>query len=178
MNADPRPSNASSTIRSLDPASAGPGRASGRRAAASALLLVATAALAACGGSGGSPTPPPVGSPGPTSAPTTDPASIEHATGALDVVFQFEQGGGFVPIGFFATQAPQFTLYGDARKGRRPGYSDAAAPEDANRLYEHFVECLRPSGLPVVTGVFRAMMDVALTNQGPVTLLLDSRKAF
>ena len=113
MNADPRPSNASSTIRSLDPASAGPGRASGRRATASALLLVATAALAACGGSGGSPTPPPVGSPGPTSAPTTDPASIEHATGALDVVFQFEQGGGFVPIGFFATQAPQFTLYGD-----------------------------------------------------------------
>jgi D-aminoacyl-tRNA deacylase len=72
----------------------------------------------------------------------------------------------------------QFTLYGDARKGRRPGYSDAAAPEDANRLYEYFVECLRPSGLPVATGVFRAMMDVALTNQGPVTLLLDSRKGF
>ena len=72
----------------------------------------------------------------------------------------------------------QFTLYGDARKGRRPGYSDAAAPEEANRLYEHFVARLRPSGLAVETGIFRAMMDVALVNEGPVTLLLDSRKGF
>ena len=72
----------------------------------------------------------------------------------------------------------QFTLYGDSRRGRRPGYSDAAAPEDANRLYEHFVARLRPSGLAVVTGVFRALMEVALVNEGPVTLLLDSRKAF
>ena len=60
----------------------------------------------------------------------------------------------------------------------RPGYSAAADPEDANRLYERFVALLRPSGLPVATGVFRAMMDVALVNQGPVTLLLDSKKAF
>jgi D-aminoacyl-tRNA deacylase len=72
----------------------------------------------------------------------------------------------------------QFTLYGDARKGRRPGYSDAAAPEEASRLYERFVARLRPSGLAVETGVFRAMMDVALVNEGPVTLLLDSRKGF
>jgi D-tyrosyl-tRNA(Tyr) deacylase len=72
----------------------------------------------------------------------------------------------------------QFTLLGDARKGRRPSYSDAAPPGDANRLYEHFVGCLRPSGLAVATGVFRAAMDVALVNRGPVTLLLDSRKAF
>jgi D-tyrosyl-tRNA(Tyr) deacylase len=72
----------------------------------------------------------------------------------------------------------QFTLMGDARKGRRPSYIEAAAPDEANRLYEHFVQRLRPSGLEVATGVFRAMMDVALVNQGPVTILLDSRKLF
>jgi D-tyrosyl-tRNA(Tyr) deacylase len=72
----------------------------------------------------------------------------------------------------------QFTLLGDARKGRRPSYSDAAPPEEANRLYERFVSRLRPSGLTVATGVFRASMDLALVNQGPVTILLDSRKLF
>jgi len=72
----------------------------------------------------------------------------------------------------------QFTLYGDARKGRRPSYIDAAAPEEAERLYAYFVTCLRGSGLKVELGVFRAMMDVSLVNQGPVTLLLDSRKQF
>jgi len=72
----------------------------------------------------------------------------------------------------------QFTLLGDVRKGRRPSYSDAAPPEEANRLYEHFVSGLRPSGLPVATGVFRASMDVVLVNQGPVTILLDSRRLF
>jgi D-tyrosyl-tRNA(Tyr) deacylase len=72
----------------------------------------------------------------------------------------------------------QFTLYGDARKGRRPGYSDAAPPEEASGLYEHFVSRLRQSGLRVETGVFRAMMEVGLVNQGPVTILLDSRKGF
>jgi D-tyrosyl-tRNA(Tyr) deacylase len=72
----------------------------------------------------------------------------------------------------------QFTLLGDARRGRRPSYIEAAPPADANRLYERFVSALRPSGLKVATGVFRAMMDVALVNQGPVTILLDSRKLF
>ena len=72
----------------------------------------------------------------------------------------------------------QFTLYGDARKGRRPSFIDAAAPEEANRLYGLFVDRLRASGLRVEQGVFRAMMDVSLVNHGPVTLLLDSRKAF
>lgn len=80
-------------------------------------------------------------------------------------------GGGILVVS-------QFTLYGDVRRGRRPGYSDAAAPEEANRLYEHFVARLRPSGLAVETGIFRAMMEVALVNEGPVTLLLDSRKGF
>ena len=82
-----------------------------------------------------------------------------------------EVGGGLLVIS-------QFTLMGDARKGRRPSYGAAASPEDAERLYSSFVERLRPSGLEVATGVFRAMMDVALVNQGPVTLLLDSRKQF
>lgn len=72
----------------------------------------------------------------------------------------------------------QFTLYGDCRRGRRPGYSDAAAPEEARRLYERVVASLRASGLRVEQGVFRAMMDVSLVNWGPVTLLLDSRKQF
>jgi D-tyrosyl-tRNA(Tyr) deacylase len=72
----------------------------------------------------------------------------------------------------------QFTLYGDCRRGRRPGYSDAAAPEEAQRLYERVVTSLRASGLRVEQGVFRALMDVSLVNWGPVTLLLDSRKQF
>ena len=72
----------------------------------------------------------------------------------------------------------QFTLYGDARKGRRPSFVDAAAPEEANRLYEAFARTLRASGLRVEQGVFRAMMDVSLINHGPVTILLDSAKAF
>lgn len=72
----------------------------------------------------------------------------------------------------------QFTLYGDARKGRRPGFSAAAAPEEANRLYEYFAARVRAAGVSTQQGVFRAMMNVALVNQGPVTILLDSGKAF
>jgi D-tyrosyl-tRNA(Tyr) deacylase len=72
----------------------------------------------------------------------------------------------------------QFTLYGDARGQRRPSYLGAAPPEDANRLYEEFVRELRARGLRVETGVFQAQMDVELTNDGPVTILLDSDKLF
>ena len=72
----------------------------------------------------------------------------------------------------------QFTLYGDCRRGRRPAYTEAAPPAEAERLYTHFVARLRARGPAVATGVFRAMMDVDLVNQGPVTLLLDSRKGF
>ena len=72
----------------------------------------------------------------------------------------------------------QFTLLADTRRGRRPGYSAAAPPEEANRLYRAFVERLRESGLRVEEGVFRAMMDVSLVNRGPVTILLDSKKTF
>ncbi len=72
----------------------------------------------------------------------------------------------------------QFTLLGDARKGRRPSFIDAAPPGEANRLYELFVARARESGLEVACGVFGASMEVELVNQGPVTILLDSRKAF
>ncbi|HSB08701.1 MAG TPA: D-aminoacyl-tRNA deacylase [Blastocatellia bacterium] len=72
----------------------------------------------------------------------------------------------------------QFTLYGDVRRGRRPSYSDAAEPEKANQLYEYFVERVRSCGVTVETGVFQAMMQLSLTNDGPVTILLDSRKVF
>lgn len=70
----------------------------------------------------------------------------------------------------------QFTLLGDCRKGRRPSFDDAAPPDEARRLYEVFVEELKSSGVSVGTGVFQAMMDVELTNQGPVTFILDSRR--
>jgi D-tyrosyl-tRNA(Tyr) deacylase len=72
----------------------------------------------------------------------------------------------------------QFTLYGDVRRGRRPSYSDAAEPQKANQLYEYFVERVRSIGVKVETGVFQAMMKVSLTNDGPVTILLDSQKLF
>ena len=72
----------------------------------------------------------------------------------------------------------QFTLLGDCRKGRRPSFVAAARPEKANPLYQAFVAELRGQGLPVETGQFRAHMDVSLVNDGPVTLLLDSQKAF
>lgn len=72
----------------------------------------------------------------------------------------------------------QFTLYGDARKGRRPSFIEAAPPEDANRLYEFFVAEARKHISRVETGRFQAMMDVELVNDGPVTILLDSDKNF
>jgi D-tyrosyl-tRNA(Tyr) deacylase len=81
-------------------------------------------------------------------------------------------------IGGSALVVSQFTLYGDCRRGRRPSYSDAAPPDAANRLYETFVTALRSEGVPVETGVFQAMMNVSLVNDGPVTLLLDSKRTF
>ena len=72
----------------------------------------------------------------------------------------------------------EFTLYGDCRKGRRPSYRDAAPPDDALPLYHAFVESLKALGVKVEAGEFRAMMDVELVNDGPVTLLLDSGRTF
>jgi D-tyrosyl-tRNA(Tyr) deacylase len=72
----------------------------------------------------------------------------------------------------------QFTLYGDARGQRRPSFIQAAPPEQGKILYEKFVEALRALGVPVGTGVFQAHMSLELTNDGPVTILLDSDKLF
>jgi D-tyrosyl-tRNA(Tyr) deacylase len=82
-----------------------------------------------------------------------------------------EAGGALLAVS-------QFTLYGDARKGRRPSWFDAAPPELARPLYESFVKEARARGVSVETGSFRAMMEVELVNDGPVTILLDSRKVF
>jgi D-tyrosyl-tRNA(Tyr) deacylase len=81
-------------------------------------------------------------------------------------------------IGGAALVVSQFTLYGDVRRGRRPGFERAAPPEQARPLYEEFVARLREQGLTVATGEFQARMDVELVNEGPVTILLDTEKTF
>jgi D-tyrosyl-tRNA(Tyr) deacylase len=85
--------------------------------------------------------------------------SVEDAGGALLVV-------------------SQFTLFGDVRRGRRPSFDNAAPPQMADALYQRYVELLRGKGLQVETGVFQAMMEVELVNDGPVTILLDSKRLF
>jgi D-aminoacyl-tRNA deacylase len=80
-----------------------------------------------------------------------------------------------VDVGGQILSISQFTLYGDCRKGRRPNFMDAARPEQASQIYENFNSILREKGIQVETGVFGAMMDVALINDGPVTLILESK---
>ncbi|MGC1647670.1 MAG: D-aminoacyl-tRNA deacylase [Candidatus Sulfotelmatobacter sp.] len=81
-------------------------------------------------------------------------------------------------VGGSVLAVSQFTLYGDVRHGKRPSFDAAAPPEQARRLYEFFVESIRGSGLRCETGRFQEMMQVELVNEGPVTILLDSSKAF
>lgn len=81
-------------------------------------------------------------------------------------------------VGGAVLSVSQFTLYGDSRKGRRPNFMEAAKPDQANRQYEYFNAKVRAFGVRVETGIFGAMMDVELVNDGPVTLLLDSKKNF
>ncbi len=83
-----------------------------------------------------------------------------------------------VDVGGAVLAISQFTLFGDCRKGRRPSFSDAARPEPATELYEAVVQQLRGAGLSVETGEFGAHMSVHLVNDGPVTLLLDTKKTF
>jgi D-aminoacyl-tRNA deacylase len=83
-----------------------------------------------------------------------------------------------IDVGGAALVVSQFTLYGDARGQRRPGFTRAAPPEEANRLYEEFVRVLRGLKVTVETGMFQTHMEVELTNDGPVTILLDSEKLF
>lgn len=95
---------------------------------------------------------------------------FEDADGRMNLSVA-ETGGGLLVVS-------QFTLYGDTRRGRRPSWFEAAAPEVASPLYEFFVAEARKTLARVETGSFRRMMEVELTNDGPVTILLDSRKQF
>ena len=95
----------------------------------------------------------------------------------------FDDGGGKMNRSLLETGGQvlcvsQFTLYGDCRKGRRPSYDQAAPPRQAQAFYESFVTSMRKLGIRTETGRFRAMMDVELVNDGPVTLLLDSERKF
>jgi D-aminoacyl-tRNA deacylase len=81
-------------------------------------------------------------------------------------------------VGGSVLAVSQFTLYGDVRRGKRPSFDAAAPPEHARRLYEFFVERIQAAGLRCETGRFQEMMQVELVNDGPVTILLDSRKEF
>ena len=91
----------------------------------------------------------------------------DDAEGKMNLPITSVPGGKFVVVS-------QFTLHGDAKKGNRPSYLEAAPPEQAEPLYEQFVACLRAMGFVVETGVFRTAMQVELVNDGPVTLLLDT----
>jgi D-tyrosyl-tRNA(Tyr) deacylase len=95
---------------------------------------------------------------------------FEDAQGKMNRSVQ-EVGGSVLAVS-------QFTLYGDVRRGKRPSFDAAAPPEKARQLYEFFVEQIRAAGLPCETGRFQEMMKVDLVNEGPVTILLDSQKAF
>jgi len=91
---------------------------------------------------------------------------FEDADGKMNLALNAIQGEALV--------VSQFTLYGDCRKGNRPGFTDAADPETGDRLYRAYVSCLEKTGVPVKTGIFRAMMQVELVNDGPVTFIIDS----
>jgi D-tyrosyl-tRNA(Tyr) deacylase len=95
---------------------------------------------------------------------------FEDSDGKMNRSVQ-EAGGSVLAVS-------QFTLYGDVRRGKRPSFDAAAPPEQARRLYEFFVERIRAAGLRCETGRFQEMMQVELVNEGPVTILLDSGKAF
>jgi len=96
-------------------------------------------------------------------------------------IFEDDQGKlnrSLLDVGGSALVVSQFTLYGDCRQGRRPGFSEAAPAERGKYLYEFFVAGLSELGVNVATGVFQAHMQVEIINDGPVTLLLDSKKQF
>jgi D-aminoacyl-tRNA deacylase len=96
-------------------------------------------------------------------------------------IFEDEDGKmnrSVVDVGGKILAVSQFTLFGDVRRGKRPSFDAAARPEQARRLYDYFVERVRSAGVPCGTGRFQEMMQVQLVNDGPVTILIDSKKEF
>jgi D-tyrosyl-tRNA(Tyr) deacylase len=111
-------------------------------------------------------------------------ADVRYMTGKIRDVRVFESEAGkpmdrsVADVGGEVLLVSQFTLYGDVRTGRRPSFDEAASPEIARASYEKVVRELRSAGLVVATGEFQAMMQVELVNDGPVTVLVDSRRQF
>ena len=111
-------------------------------------------------------------------------ADVQYVAGKIRDIRVFEGDAGkpmdrpVTDVGGGVLLVSQFTLYGDVRKGRRPAFDQAAPPDVARALYEALVRELRASHVPVATGEFQAMMQVELVNDGPVTILIDSRKQF
>jgi D-aminoacyl-tRNA deacylase len=109
---------------------------------------------------------------------------VQYVAGKIRDLRIFESEAGkpmdrsVADIGGAVLVVSQFTLYGDVRKGRRPSFDDAAPPADARDLYEALVRELRAAHVPVSTGEFQAMMHVELVNDGPVTVLVDSKRQF
>jgi D-aminoacyl-tRNA deacylase len=111
-------------------------------------------------------------------------SDVQYVAGKIRDLRVFENDAGkpmdrsVADIGGAVLVVSQFTLYGDVRKGRRPSFDEAAAPADARNLYEALVRELRVAHVPVSTGEFQAMMHVELVNDGPVTVLVDSKRQF
>jgi D-tyrosyl-tRNA(Tyr) deacylase len=110
-------------------------------------------------------------------------ADAEYLATKITGLRVFEDENGKMNLSLVETRGAvlavsQFTLYGDARKGKRPSFDEAAPPELAREFYEYFVAKIRESGVPCETGRFQATMQVELVNDGPVTILLDSSRAF
>lgn len=113
-------------------------------------------------------------------AATDTPQDLDWLVGKVAELRFFEDSDGkmnlsVADVGGAALVVSQFTLFGDCRKGRRPSFIDAARPEQAEAMYLQFCTALRTRGIPVSTGRFRADMQLELVNDGPVTLILDSR---
>ena len=111
------------------------------------------------------------------------PADVDYMASKIVNLRIFEDDEGrmnlsILDVGGEALVVSQFTLYGDCRKGRRPSFIHAARPEKADPLYQAFMDEISRLGVPVKAGIFQAMMDVELINDGPVTMLLDSNKLF